>query len=234
MRARVLDGAQASRGYIHDRVEIREGQNHSEPHPEVRRPLRSTSTWGYSLPLSDMAIPKEEVSAEQVRRMLAAARFQYSRIEAMAPPYPDVRVTAPSGCFAIETTEVHGGVGPSGGSPTRGQEEKALRAGLIHTGWAVADPVPGIGAAVQSKCGKSYELSGDENEFWLVLLGATSSAPRSTMILTVFLDLDRLGSFSNETLAASRFDYCYLFCELTERGPALYGWDRKTFWRQII
>ena len=171
-----------------------------------------------------MSVSKEDVSAEQVKRMLVAADQPYIQIEAMKPPYPDVRVTLAGGKVAAETTEVHAEVGPTGGSPSRGPEERAIRAGLITTGFGVADPIPGIIRAIESKCGKTaYRLDGDEDGFWLVLLGSSTAAPRSTMILTVFLDLERLTQLSHGLLSGSRFTHCYLFCELTERGRAFYA-----------
>ena len=65
----------------------------------------------------------EEVSAEQVRRMLDLFKYPYEAIDPMSPPYPDVRVTTASGRIAIEVTEVYWGVGSKGGSPTRQREE---------------------------------------------------------------------------------------------------------------
>jgi len=164
--------------------------------------------------------------------MFAAVNQPHIRIEPMKPPYPDVRVTGENGKIAIETTSVHWGVGPTG-SPVRGQEEREIRAGNITSGPAKADLIPGIIRSIESKCGKSYQLEGDE-EFWLVLLGGSAAAPRSTFIFTPFLDLGRLAHLSHELLAASAFSECYLFCELTERGKALYGWDREQSWQQII
>src|SRR6266704_172964 len=105
-----------------------------------------------------MGVSKEHVSAEQVRRMFAAAGQSYIRIEPMNPPYPDVRVTRETGTVAIETTYVHWGVGPTG-SPVRGQEERDIQTGNITSGYAVADPIPGIVRAIESKCGKNtYRL----------------------------------------------------------------------------
>ncbi len=175
----------------------------------------------------------EMVSAEQVRRMLVLLRYPYTRVEPMSPPHPDVLVTTPSFRIAVETTEIHWGVGSKGGSPTRQREEQAIRAGVVTGGWAQTNPIPAIVQAIESKCGKSYRLDGDK-DLWLLLIGGSSAAPQSTFVFTVFLDLGQLNARTCERLARSRFSRCYLFCELTERGQALYGWVRNMPWQQII
>ena len=96
---------------------------------------------------------------------------------------------------------------------------------------AERDPIPGIVRAIESKCGKRYSLDGDDP--WLLLLGGSSAAPASTFIFTPFLDLARLSDRTHEQLARSAFSHCYLFCELTERGQALYGWSRESSWQQV-
>jgi len=174
----------------------------------------------------------EEVSAEQVRRMLDLLKYPYEAIEPMPPPYPDVRVTTSSGRIAVEATEVHWGVGTRGGSPTRRDEEAAIRAGVVSGGWAETDPIPGIIQAIESKCGRRYSVDGDD--LWLLLLGGSPSAPRSTFIFPPFLDLARLTALTHERLARSGFSCCYLFCELAVPCPALYGWDRDSSWQQIV
>jgi hypothetical protein len=176
---------------------------------------------------------KEEVSAEQVRRFLELLRYPYTRVDPMSPPRPDVRVTTPSGRIAVEATEVHWRTGPSGGSPTRQKEEQAIRAGATITFAARSDPIPAVVEAIRIKCGKSYRIDCGE-DLWLLLLGGSTAAPGSTFIFTPFLDLARLGASADEQLARSGFSRCYLFCELTERGRALYGWDRGARWKQIV
>jgi hypothetical protein len=187
-------------------------------------------TAGYA----NMSFSRESISAEQVRRFLIRLRYPHSLVEPMPPPYADVRVTTPSGRIAVETTEVHWGVGPKGGSPTRRREEEAIRAGAVAGFWTQPDPIPGIVQAIRSKCGKTYRLDGDDSALWLLLLGASSAAPASTFVFTPFLDLGRLAAQADEQLVRSAFSRCYLFCELTERGPAIYGWDREASWQQII
>jgi hypothetical protein len=181
-----------------------------------------------------MNFPREQVSAEQVCRALVLLGRPYTAIDAMSPPYPDVRVTTPSGRIAVEVTEVHWGVGPKGGSPTRQKEEAAIRTGAIRGVWAQTDPIPGIVRAIESKCGRSnsYSLDGDE-DLWLLLVGGSSAAPASTFIFTPYLDLARLSGRTHDQLARSGFSRSYLFCELTVPGPALYGWDRGSSWQQI-
>jgi len=173
----------------------------------------------------------EGISAEQVRRMLDLFKYPYEAIEPMSPPYPDVRVTTSSGRLAVEATEVHWGIGSKGGSPTRQREEAAIRAGVVRTFSAESDPIPAIVRAVESKCGKRYSVDGDD--LWLLLLGGSPAAPASTFIFTPFLDLARLSDRTHEQLGRSAFSRCYLFCELTERGQALYAWDRDSSWQQI-
>jgi hypothetical protein len=173
----------------------------------------------------------EEVSAEQVRRMLELLKHPFEAIEPMSPHYPDVRVTTRSGRIAVEATEVHWGVGSKGGSPTRQREETAIREGVVRTFSAKADPIPAIARAIESKCGRRYIVDGDD--LWLLLLGGSPAAPASTFIFTPFLDLARLSDRTHEQLARSAFSRCYLFCELTERGQALYGWGRESSWQQI-
>ena len=139
-----------------------------------------------------------------MRRMFTLLQHTYTRIEPMAPPYPDVRVTTPSSRIAVEVTEVHWGVGPKGGSPTRKSEEAAIRTGAVATYSAQADPVPSVVQAVENKCGKSYRV-GPGDDLWLALLGASSAAPASTFILTLFLDLSRLATLTNDRLSQSEF-----------------------------
>lgn len=182
-----------------------------------------------------MSVPTptpEQVSAEQVRRALDLLKYPYEAIEPMSPPYPDVRVTTPSGRIAVEATEVHWGVGSRGGSPTRQKEEAAIRAGVVRTFGAGTDPIPGIVRAIESKCGKRYSVDGDD--LWLLLVGGSPAAPGSTFVFPPFLDLKRLAALTHERLARSGFSRCYLFCELAVPDPALYGWDRDSSWQQIV
>jgi len=151
-----------------------------------------------------MSISKEQVSAEQVRRLLVLLRYPYTRIDPMSPPHPDVRVTTPAGRIAVEATEVHWRTGSSRGSPTRQSEEQALRAGVVRTFASQPNPVPAVVEAIKIKCGKSYRLDGDE-DLWLLLLGGSPAAPASTFVFTAFLDLAQLSAFTDEQLARSGF-----------------------------
>src|SRR5436309_378378 len=134
---------------------------------------------------------KEQVSAEQVQRLLELLGYPYALVEPMPPPYPDVRITTRSRRIAVETTEVHWVIGPKGGSPARQREEQATRAGVLSGFWVQPNPIPAVVERITSKCGKSYRLHDDE-ELWLVLLGASSAAPASTFIFTPFLNLPLL------------------------------------------
>ena len=178
-----------------------------------------------------MGQDKQRGTVEQVRRAFEFLRYPFTAINPMPPPYPDVRVITPSGPIAVEATEVNWGAGPKG-SPTRQMEDAAIRAGVVSGFWAKADPTPGVVQAVESKCGKRYRLDNDE-DLWLLLLGGSSAAPASTFVFTRYLNLAELTSQTHALLAQSGFARCYLFCELTERGSTLHGWDRIVSWRQI-
>lgn len=164
--------------------------------------------------------------------MLDLFEYPYEAIDPMSPPYADVRVTTAFGRIAIEVTEVHWGVGSKGGSPTRQREEAAIRAGVVRTFSAKADPVPGIVRAIERKWRKRYSVDGDD--LWLLLLAGSTSAPGSTSVFPQFLDLERLAGLTHERLTRSGFSRCYLFCELAVPDPALYGWDRDSSWQQIV
>jgi hypothetical protein len=178
-----------------------------------------------------MTVPNEHISAEQVRRFLRTAHYPYTSIEPMQPPYPDVRVTTKHGIIAIETTDIHWGT-TTKGSPIRRDEEAAIRAGQIRSFWPQPDPTPGVLASIEKKCTKTYELADDVDEVWLLLCGGSTAAPASTFVFTPFLNLARLNS--NDALSGATFSRCYLFCELTERGPAIYRWDRDTGWQRNL
>jgi len=133
---------------------------------------------------------------------------------------------------SFEATEVHWGVGFKGGSLTRRREEAAIRAGVAAGYWVETDAIPGIARAIESKCGESYSLDGDEEGVWLLLLGGSPAAPASTSIFSP--DVAQLNGRTHEQLSHSTFSRCYLFCELTVLGRALYGWDRNSSWQQIF
>jgi hypothetical protein len=166
--------------------------------------------------------------------MLDLLRYPYTMVEAMLPPHPDVRITTSFGHIAVEATEVHWGIGQTGGSPTRGKEERAIRANVIGGFWVQRNPIPGVVERIDSKCRNNSYLIDDDEDLWLLLLGGSPAAPASTFIFTPFLNLVELNALTHTTLQSSRFSCCYLFCELTERGRALYGWERKSSWRRII
>jgi hypothetical protein len=48
-----------------------------------------------------MGADKQRVTVEQVRRALEFLGYPFTAIDPMLPPYPDVRVTTPSGRIAV-------------------------------------------------------------------------------------------------------------------------------------
>lgn len=177
---------------------------------------------------------KELRSVEQVKRLLTALGYQFTRIEAVAPPRPDVFADVDGRRISIETTDYHGYEKEKGGSPLRREEERDIEAGRMKAYWGAAKSEAGLTRRISEKTAKSYDVS-DANELWLAIFAGVPQlgAVASTFLPTIFLNLDELNKQTISLLENSQFSRCYLFCELTENGPKLYCWIKDNQWHEI-